>query len=77
MKLGRQLVIGIVITFPKRSVSHSFHVTRLLKVPFFTQKWGTFSYFMSTLFLDYLMTPPKGFVMSPFNYVHMLRAMNN
>ena len=28
LKLGRQLVIGIVITFPKCSVSHYCHVTR-------------------------------------------------
>ena len=75
MKLGRQLVICMVIFFPKCSVSHSCYVTRnrLIRVIFFTQKWGTFSDIKSILFLDYSMTPSKVFVMPSFNYVHMLR----
>ena len=79
MKLGRQLVIGIAITFPNCTVPHSCHVTRnrLITVIFFTQKWGILSFIISILFVDYSMIPSKGFVMPPFNHVHMLRAMNN
>ena len=72
--LTQKICIGIVITFPKCSVPHSCLVTRNRLLTFFTQKWGTFSYIIFILFIDYSMTPSKGFVMPPFNHVHMLRA---
>ena len=75
MKLGRQLVIGIVVTFPK------FPYPILSRDPkstykgyIFYSKMGTLSCIISIV---YSMTPSEGFVMPPFNYVHMLRTMNN
>ena len=77
VKLGKDF-IGILIRFPKFSVSDFSHVTlkRLIKVEIFTQKWGTESYTISILFDAYTMTPFKGFIVfiiPPFNDVHILR----
>ena len=79
VKLGKQFIIGVLINFPKFAVSDSCHVIwkRLITVKIFTQKWGAKSYIISILFVAYSMSPFKGFVIPPFNDIHILRVTVN
>ena len=79
MKLGIQLVIGIVSNLKKFSASNVGHVTwkQVITVLIFTQKWGTESYIISILFVAYSMTPYKGFIIPPCNDVNRLTVTVN